>query len=524
MRRVIGVLSAAMILPVCGCMVGPNYRQPDTAMPGQWSEKPDLPTATRPAEADLAVWWKTLNDPALDSLIERAVESNLNLQIAGERVREARAQRGVVAADLWPQVGVGAGYTYKGNSQNASPKLEGAAGGASSPGSLSITPGQGGAPPTITLAPGSSGGAGASMMPQYSRDQNLFQAGFDASWELDLFGGTRRAIESAEAEIQAAEEDCRDVLVVLAAEVARNYVEVRAYQRRIAVAQENVKAQEETVTLIESLLNAGVSNELDLAQARAQLAATRSMIPLLETAWRQAAHRLGVLLGQDPGSLLAELSREQAIPIVPPDVPAGLPSDLLRRRPDIRRSERQLAAATARIGVATADLYPRFSLNGGFGTQTRDIQHFLDSKSLFWSVGPGMTWPIFDGGRIRSNIEIQDARQQQLFLSYRLTILGAMEEVEDALVGYRQEQIRHRHLAESLAASRRSVELSSELYRRGVADFLTVLLSQRAAFTAEDQLVESEGNTAARLIALYKALGGGWDARPVVEQVASSRQ
>ncbi len=506
-ERLAGILTVYL----SGCMVGPNYQRPETEMPANWAEKPSSATATQPSDADLAVWWKTLDDPMLDSLIERAVESNLNLQIAAERIREARAQRGVVAADLWPQVNVGTGYSYKGNSQNASPKLESSAGG-TSPGPISIKPGEGGGPPTITIQPGSSGGAATPTIQRFSQDQNLFQAGFDASWELDLFGGTRRAVEAADAEIQAAEEDWRDVLVVLASEVARNYVEARGSQRRILVAQANIKAQAETVTLIESLFAAGVVNELDLAQARAQLAATRSQIPLLETAWRQSTHRLGVLLGQEPGALLAELAESRPVPAVPPEVPTGLPSDLLRRRPDIRRSERQLAAATARIGVATADLFPRFSLNGSFGSQTRDIQHFLDGRSLFWSVGPNMSWPIFDGGRIRSNIEIQNARQQQLFSSYRLVILTALQEVEDSLVAYEQEQIRHEHLAESLKASRRALDLANELYSRGVADFLSVLVSQRATYEAEDQLVQSETAAASRLIALYKALGGGWDA------------
>jgi outer membrane protein, multidrug efflux system len=503
-------LALAASACLSGCMVGPNYQRPDVKVADKWAEGAS-PTATQPAEVDLTKWWTTLNYPMLDSLVERAVKSNLSLQIAMDRIREARAQRGVVAADLWPQVGVGTSYAYKGNSRNATPKLGTSAGSGAGGGSASITPGAGGAPPTITLTPGGSGGAVSGGIPLYSRDQSLFQVGFDASWELDVFGGTRRAVEAADAQIGAAEEDSRDVLVSLISEVARNYVEARGFQKRIDVALANIKVQEDTVALTKSLSDAGVANELDLTQARAQLYSTQSQIPLLETAWREAAHRLAVLLGQEPGALLEEMSEVKPIPAVPPQVPVGLPSDLLRRRPDIRRSERQLASATAQIGVATADLFPRFSLNGSVGTQTRDIQHLLDSKSLFWSVGPGMNWPIFDGGRIVSNIEIQNARHVQVFSAYRLTILTALEETENALVGYQQEQIRRKLLADSLADSRRAVELSNELYSRGVSDFLSVLVSQRSAYLTEDQLAESETATADRLIALYKALGGGWN-------------
>jgi len=432
-----------------------------------------------------------------------------------ERVREARAQRGVVAADLWPQVNVGTGYTYKGNSLNASPESRNT-GGSQAPGPISITPGQGGTPPTITIQPGGSTSGGATNLSSlYSRDQSLFQAGFDASWELDVFGGMRRAVEAADAQIEAAREDSRDVLVTLIAEVALNYVQARGYQRRIEIAQANVRIQQDTVALTKTLFESGLTNELDLAQARAQLAATRSQIPVFEIAYRLAVHQLGVLLGREPGALIEELSQVKPIPAVPPQVPAGLPSDLLRRRPDIRSGERQLAAATAQIGVATADLFPRFSLNGSFGSQTRDVRHLLDRNSLLWSVGPSASWPIFDGGRIVSNIEIQDSRQKQVLNSYRLIILTALAEVEDSLVAYEQEWLRHQDLAESLEASRRAVELSDELYRRGIADFLSVLISQRNVYLTEDQLAESETASATRLIALYKALGGGWQAAGV---------
>jgi NodT family efflux transporter outer membrane factor (OMF) lipoprotein len=344
------------------------------------------------------------------------------------------------------------------------------------------------------------------------REQNLFQAGFDANWEIDVFGGVRRAVEASEADIQAAEEAQRYVLVSLLSEVGRNYIEARSGQRRLAIAHENIVSQRDTLELTRTRFNAGLTSELDVAQAESQLATTQSQVPLLEVLVKQAIHRLGVLLGQPPESLLDELNREAPIPTLPPQVPVGLPSDLLERRPDIRRSERELAAATARIGVATSELFPRFSLTGSFGSQTDDMQHFLDRKSLFWSVGPTMSWPVFDAGRIRANIDMQDARQQQALMMYQQAILIALEEVENTLVAYRQEQVRHKHLTTAVQANRRAVDVAHERYTKGLADFLSVLESQRALYVTEDAMVQSEGQAVGSLIALYKALGGGWEA------------
>ncbi|HSW46747.1 MAG TPA: efflux transporter outer membrane subunit, partial [Phycisphaerae bacterium] len=341
--------------------------------------------------------------------------------------------------------------------------------------------------------------------------QNLFQTGFDATWEVDVFGGVRRSVEAAGADIQAAEEYQRHVLVSLLSEVARNYIETRSNQRRLTIAAENISSQQDTLELTRTRFNAGLTSELDVAQAQAQLATTQSQVPVLEMLLAQAIHRLGVLLGQPPESLVDELVQAAPIPAVPPEIPVGLPSELLHRRPDIRRSERQLAAATARIGVATAELFPRFSLTGSFGTQTDDIQHFLDRKSLFWSVGPTMSWPIFDAGRIRANIDVQDIRQQQALALYQQAILIALEEVENALVAYRQEQVRYRHLATAAKSNRRAFDLANERYAKGLADFLSVLESQRSLYVTEDALIQSEGRAVASLIAIYKALGGGWE-------------
>jgi len=554
----------ALVLMVAtgGCLVGPNYRTPQTQASAGWSGLKPGAAATQPTSgpttqpAELGAWWKALHDPMLDGLMARAIESNLDLRLATARVREARAQRDVTAAGFWPLINVSGGYSYSGASQNAGPKTKtpkttrgglptvtlqpAAAGTGGGPPNVTVTPARigpfplgGSRAPSLTLQPGaastangvgspsatispsgssgSGGTSGASTGAGVSRQLNLFQAGFDATWELDIFGGVRRSIEAADADIAASEESRRDVLVTLLSEVALNYTQLRGSQRRLAIAYENIAAQQDTVELSQTRYNAGFTNELDVSQAQAQLATTQSQVPLLETSIRQAIYQLSVLLGQPPDALVAELEQEAPIPATPPDVPVGLPSELLRRRPDIRTAERQLAAATARIGEAMADLFPKFSLTGSFGTQTRDIRHFLDAKSLFWSIGPAVSWPIFDAGAIRANIRVQNARQEEALATYEKTVLTAFQDVENSLVAYLNEQVRHRALAEAVAANQRSTDLSNELYGRGLAAFLNVLVSEQALYASQDQLVQSETTAVTNLISLYKALGGGWE-------------
>jgi outer membrane protein, multidrug efflux system len=326
-----------------------------------------------------------------------------------------------------------------------------------------------------------------------------------------VFGGIRRSIEAADDDLAASEESRRDVLVTLLSEVASNYVQLRGSQRRLTIAYDNIAAQRDAVDLTESRYKAGFTNELDVAQARAQLASTQSQVPLLESAIRQSIYQLSVLLALPPGALVDELDKEAPIPATPPEVPLGLPSDLLRRRPDVRTAERQLAAQTARIGVATADLYPVFSLTGTFGPQVTNFDHILDGKSLAWSVGPSASWPVFDAGRIRANIRVQDALAEQALAIYERTLLTAFQDVESALVAYVNEKVRHQSLSDAVAANQLATDLSTELYSRGLTAFLNVLVSQQALYASEDQLVLSETSTVTDLIALYKALGGGWE-------------
>jgi NodT family efflux transporter outer membrane factor (OMF) lipoprotein len=509
-------------------MVGPDYRRPETPAPTTWIGDKPKSTATQPSTpttrpADVACWWKSLKDPMLDSLINRAVEANLDLRIATARIREARAQRGIIAADLWPQVDANGSYQYRGSSLNTGPKTTGGQGlgkqfrnSAVNSALGTLTSGT----PAPVAGPGEiagqalTGAIGQKLQGdgvKVSRGQNLFQAGFDASWELDLFGGIRREVEAADADISATVESRRDVLVTLLSEVAINYTQLRGSQRRLAIARENIRVQQDTVELTQTKYKAGFTSELDVAQAQAQLANTESQVPLFETSIKQAIYQLSVLLALPPGALLAELEKEKPIPTIPPEVPIGLPSDLLRRRPDIRVAENQLAATTARIGAATADLFPRFSLTGSVGPQSRTINHLFDKDSLGWSVGPGVSWPVFDGWRIRSNIEVQNARQEQALATYEQTVLVAFQDVENSLTAYTNEQLRHKSLIKAVEASQRSTDLSNELYQRGLTAFLNVLESQRALYATQDQLVESETTVVTDLISLYKALGGGWE-------------
>jgi multidrug efflux system outer membrane protein len=472
-------LLGASLLTLSGCKVGPNYAEPQTAAPEQWNALQDQSAAGQGAAAHttpqaapivLAQWWQSLNDPTLDSLIERAIASNLDLRQAKARVREARARRGVVSGDLFPRVDASASASRQRNSETSDAPL---------------------GPPGDEI--------------------DLYQAGFDASWEIDVFGGVRRRIEAADADLAASIEDERDILITLLAEIAQNYVELRGLQTRTTIAGSNLEAQRKTLAVTRSRFEAGLVGEFDITRAEAQVRTTEAVIPALESASRRAIHRLGVLLGRPPAALLAELTPTSEIPKTPAEVPVGLPSELLRRRPDIRRAERELAAASARIGAATADLFPRFSLTGSLGLQSSDAGDLGDSGSRYWSIGPSVSWPILDFGRIRSNIAVQNAREEQALAGYERSILVAFREVEDALIALAKEQASRDSLAAAVAADRRGVELATTLYEQGLSDFLSVLQAQRDLFRTEDALIQSDQAVTQELIRLYKSLGGGWE-------------
>lgn len=451
---------------LAGCSIGPNYHRPNATLPAAWAEAGAGPTNTAP---QLAAWWKTLNDPALDSLIERAVRTNYDLQIAAARVRAARALRGAAIADFFPTVGASGSLTTARRSANAQ------------------------------------------VFQSRLFDTDTYQAGFDASWELDVFGGKRRALQAATADLQTIEEDHRSVLVSLLAEVARNYVELRGTQRRLAIARENLAAQQEVLNITQLRSDKGLASELDVAQAKALLATTKSEMPSLETAIKQSSHRLGVLLGQPPAALDAELAGDAPIPAAPPEVPPGLPADLLRRRPDVRSSERQLAAATARIGVAKAEFLPKFFLTGAGGFQSLDAENLISPASKFWSAGPSVRWRLLEYPRLKAQLKAQTAVQQQALAQFNQTVLLALEDVENALVACGKEKERYQSLSDSVEASRRALALANELYAKGLGEFLNVLDAERSLYQAEDALAQSQRTMTQNVIALYKALGGGWE-------------
>ena len=452
---------------LAGCAVGPNYQPPKSTAPASWSAT-QIGGATN-AMPPASDWWKMFNDPVLDSLISRAVAANLDLRIAEGRLREARAIRAGAYWNLVPTVNASGSYLDRQQSKNAQ---------------------------TFTI-------------PKLHTD--MYDAHFDASWEIDIFGGLRREVQEANALFQTVEEDRHAVLVSTLAEVARNYIEVRGYQQRYAIATDNIKAQTEAVGIARARLEAGLTSELDVQQATALLATTRALLPALDTATRQGMHQLGVLLGQPPGALRAELAVSVPVPVTPPVVPVGLPAELLRRRPDVRRAERQLAADTAGIGVATAELFPKFSLLGTGGLQSLSASHFFTGGSQYWTAGPTVTWRFLDLGHVRSQIQAANAHAEQTLAAYEKTVLMAFADVENALVAYANEQVRQRALAEAVAANRRARELANELYTKGLGNFLNVLDAERSLDQTADQLADSDRAVADNLVALYKALGGGWE-------------
>jgi len=441
--------------------VGPDYTRPDFEAPAGWNAEAGEGRAHRRADPEeLARWWKVFDDPGMVSLVERAVQGNLDLKEASARVREARARRARSRAGLFPTL-------------DAS-------------GSLQRSRGSGGTTRTL-----------------YSTD-------FDALWEIDIFGGVRRSIEASGADLMAAQEAMNDTLVTLAAEVALNYVEVRTFQARLEAALANLALQQETYLLEQSRVKAGLSDELSLQQAGSHLESTRSRIPSLRASVEEAKNRLAVLLGELPGAVHEELTQHRPVPAIPPETPVYTPADVLRRRPDVRRAERELAAQSARVGVAEAELYPRISLSGSIGYSASSPGDLLTAGSRTFGYGPRITLPIFRAGSIRANIEAQSALQEQALIRYESAVLAALEEVENVLTAYAQEQLRRSSLQKAAQAAREAAELAEYKYRAGVVDFSVLLDAQRSLLSAQDELAQSSGAVTSNLVRLYKALGGGW--------------
>ena len=466
MKNILMACVLMVFLAVIGCTkVGPDYVRHDMKMPAEWKQPPD--PALIPTGTEIKNWWTVFNDPTLTGLIEQASKSNLDLRVAVMRVKEARARLGVVAGQKFPSVDIKGKVTRERTSENM--------------------------------------GAGGSI-----REYN-YLGGFDASWEVDLFGRIARSIEAETAEYQATDEDRIDVMVTVYAEVAQTYLKIRTSQACMAAARGNIESQKEVLKLTLSRFKYGLTTDLDVAQAEQVLADSEAELPPLRIELAQAINSLGVLLGRPPGALYKELSVIKPIPVPRKGVTIGVPADLLRQRPDIRGAERRLAAQTARIGVATADLYPTLSLPGYLGLSSISTDNFFSAGSSVFSIGPALSWNIFNRERIRSNIKVEDALTEQALLNYEIVVLDALNEVENAMVACIEKRFQVEALQRSVKASRRTLKLSTILYKDGLKDFQNVMDAQRQLFEVENQMVRAKGTSVINLVKLYKTLGGGWD-------------
>lgn len=465
---------AALALFVSSChTVGPDYVGPQTRVPDAWSRNVlrDLQGNT-----PLTGWWKGFHDPTLNTLIERARQANPDLKKAVARLSEARAQRGIARSQGLPQANASASYMRERISENR--------GGVSNNRNQTVSAGR-------------------------DNPYSLYSTGFDAGWEIDLFGGIRRSVEAADANIAAREEDYRDALVALFAEVALNYADYRTLEERIAVAQRNIQAQRGSLQLAKGRLEAGLVPRMDVTQAETNLAISEASVPLLRAEQAAARNRLASLTGGFPESVESLLTKSRGVPVPSSGFSSGLPADLLRARPDIRRAERELAAQTARIGIAEAELYPRLSLVGDFQLQSIRSGDLFDSASRAYGFGPSFRWAIFSAGRIRNEIAAEESRAYQALADYEKSVLSAVEEVETAMAAIQHERDRLANLNRAVAASRETVELVKKNYESGLVSFQNVLDAERTKFAAEDEEVYSRGQVARHYIALYKALGGG---------------
>ncbi|HWX49769.1 MAG TPA: efflux transporter outer membrane subunit [Roseomonas sp.] len=498
-------LSLALATGLGACTVGPDFEPPHADVPPSWSDAARNPSAAVALQADPDPrWWTSFNDPVLTSLVERTVAGNPDLQQAVLRIVQARQAEAAARSAGLPSLGGQGSYTRQQlglrgilKSRGAFDSVEGLR---NNPQLNEQEPGLG------NRVADALGGA----LNGVTGPTNLFQLGFDSSWELDLFGRVRRSVEQANAQTQAAVEGTNDALVTLLAEVARTYAELRGAQALARTQQQNVEAARELLQLTERRRRQGLTTELDVANQRAQLASYEAQLqPFLRQA-QQAMNRLSVLTGQPPGALDRELSAAAPIPPTPPSVPVGLPSSLARRRPDIRQAEARLHAATAGVGVATAQFYPDISLTGSIGLRAVDADYLTNWASHFYSFGPSVSLPIFQGGRLTANLRLARAQQAEAALAYRSTVLSALQEVEDSLVAYRTDRTQQQLLQRTVKAAETALALARDRYDNGLSSFLDVLDAQRSLVDARQQLVRSTLSLTTDLVSLYKALGGGW--------------
>jgi NodT family efflux transporter outer membrane factor (OMF) lipoprotein len=461
------VAAVSLAVSLAGCVVGKDYIPASQEMPSAWNQP--LSSALR-SEPNMPVrWWEIFGDAKLNHLVELAVANNQDVKAAFSRLEASRALRDYTTGQYYPTVDATGSYSrYKASKD------------------------------------------GLMQTPDESDAINLYSGGFDFLWEIDLFGKIKRSVESSEASYQASVEDYRDVMVTLLAEVCRNYVDLRTTQMRIAYAEDNIKIQHDTLDLTKSRYESEIAGELDVRQAELNLANTQAEIPSLRIVETAALNRLAVLVGQMPGTLAEQLGKSQPLPSIKEKIAIGLPADLLRQRPDIRRAERQLAAQTAQIGIATADLYPSLQLMGTFGIQSRQLTGLGDIHNKAYSFGPGVQWRLFDANRIKNTIKIEEAGTQELLARWENAVLLAAEDVENAMTAYAQQNDRKESLDSSVKASLRSLELVESQYKSGLTDFQNVLDTQRTLFSQQDKLAASQGEVLKSLVRIYKGFGGGW--------------
>jgi multidrug efflux system outer membrane protein len=462
------------ILSLTGCAVGPRYRPPDVTAPAAFAHSDADAFSTNEV---IAAWWREFGDPLLERLIARASTNNHDLRVALARLHEARALWTSARFDFAPTVWSGNFYNNSLTSLARSPDVN-----------------------------------------RPSRQNELYRVGFDATWELDLWGRVRRNVEAARATVESVSASRDDLLVAIRAEVAANYLELRGLQGLLGVARRNATNQAETLTLAIALRDGGQGTQLDVARSRSLLNTTLATIPPMQAAVERALHRLSVLCGLPPGALDAELMDEAPLPPGPSQIAGGNPGDLIRRRPDVRAAERALAAATARIGVEVADLFPRVTFVGSIGLEAGSLSGFGASGTDAWSFGPHISWAAFDIGRVRAQIRAAGARAEGSLATYEQTVLLALEETENSFVNLARERQRLAYLNQAEQAAAEAVELARQRYRDGIADFLSVLDAERTLLSLQEQLVTSQTRAATGLVAVYKALGGGWDTPVVPEE------
>lgn len=486
----IPLLFVSLGLALAACTLGPNFETPRPGTPQNWTQSAlspptDRKTAFTTSLAEEGAWWAGFQDPALSSLIARAASANLDLQQAALRIAEARTQLTIAEADQWPTLGGNASYARERFSQKTA---------------------QG----SLFNSIGSVGAGTGLAIPRLPNPYDQFQAGFDASWEPDLFGRVRRSVEAATADMEATAEDRNSALVSLQGEVARSYIDLRGTQMKLAIVRDNFATQQEVLTLARQRRQAGLGTDIDVSNASAQVTSTQSQVPLLEREISTDINQLSQLLAREPGALRGELVAVKPAPSAPSQIALGLPGELVRRRPDIRAAEARLHAATARVGVATADLFPRLTFNASFGTQAERFPDLADWASRFLNIGPSIDIPIFEGGRLRATVHLQDLQEKEAAVEYAKTVLAAVHEVENALVSYNAQQERRRSLDATVAENRNTLALARQRYQSGVTTFLDVLDAERTLQQNELSLADSSTTALVDLIAVYKALGGGW--------------